>query len=302
MAGWEESANMLLEEVATARRELAQQQHGSEAAIHANFQRIRALLDDSEARLSRSSSESLGAREMQLAEWERNAVAHRDSLRSGTREIQTALSQGDMALVSIRSKELEVSTNALREMEAALPSLASPMGTGVDLSQVEAAIRSLGLGSTAGVHQEAPGSHPASSLNHSSARASPPTAGNVSGFGGSTLAASPIKPSPAKPTPFTPEATGRGTAVPNAIYINGVPEETTEAELREVFEKFGQIKMINSRHIATGGFAFVFFSSEDAASAALEKPKVLIHGKPVNILAKKQLVPKDRSVVGSPAF
>ena len=104
------------------------------------------------------------------------------------------------------------------------------------------------------------------------------------------------------------QSTGRGTAVPNAIYINSVPEvaspttptrlacatnpstdlsyswmlstqshavhmqstpshsarlstlslaallpqETTEADLREVFEKFGDIKMINSRHIATG--------------------------------------------------
>ena len=114
--------------------------------------------------------------------------------------------------------------------------------------------------------------------------------------------------------------------MPNAIYINSVPEETTEADLRAEFEKYGEIKMINSRHIATGvptqparggdraaqGFAFIFFSSERAAAAgtcqaadwaddctALENPRVHIHGKPVNILAKKQLVPKDRSTPSS---
>lgn len=52
--------------------------------------------------------------------------------------------------------------------------------------------------------------------------------------------------------------------------------------------------MINSRHIATGGFAFIFFSTDTGAAAALEKPKVIIKGKAVNILAKKQLVPKER--------
>jgi len=48
--------------------------------------------------------------------------------------------------------------------------------------------------------------------------------------------------------------------------------------------------MINSRHIATGGFAFVFYTNNEGASKALEHPKIVIKGKQVNVLAKKQIV------------
>ena len=55
----------------------------------------------------------------------------------------------------------------------------------------------------------------------------------------------------------------------NAIYINGLSPDTTEADIRNVFSKFGGIKMVNARHVASGGFAFVFFEQESGASNAL---------------------------------
>jgi len=295
--GWEESADQIVNGVQSAQRELKEQQSSLGTNVQAGFAQLRQMLDDQERQLTSSLQGVIQSREQQLQEWERNVMSHRESLRAGTREIQSALQSGDMALVSARSKELEVSTNALKEMESAFPSLSTPLGGNLDFHSVEAALQGLAWGGAAagGSRGSAPSSYtPAAAMPVG--RTSPVAATPTSGFNTSSFASP--KPMATPQSPYTPDSaasTGRGTAVPNAIYINSVPEETTEADLREVFEKFGDIKMINSRHIATGGFAFIFFSSEHAATAALENPRVTIHGKPVNILAKKQLVPKDRA-------
>ena len=63
-----------------------------------------------------------------------------------------------------------------------------------------------------------------------------------------------------------------------------------QADLRDVLGEFGEIDMVNSRHIASGGFAFVFYTTNEAAARALEKPRITIKGKMVNVLAKKQIV------------
>jgi len=224
-------------------------------------------------------------------------VQHRDRLASGTADIQRLLQAGDMGGVAAKSSELESSTKAVRELEYSAAQCVQGAGGGqsVDFGAVEAAIRGLDVGGSAGSATTIP----------YTPTAPPPSSGSRSSFAPtSSPAGSVSSPMPRMPpavratpggTPFTPDSTGRGTAVPNAIYINGVPEDTSEADLREVFARFGDIKMINSRHIATGGFAFIFFSTDTGAAAALEKPKVMIKGKAVNILAKKQLVPKDRS-------
>jgi hypothetical protein len=83
---------------------------------------------------------------------------------------------------------------------------------------------------------------------------------------------------------------GSPSPAPRAIYINGLPHDTSEADLRDVLGEFGEIDMVNSRHIASGGFAFVFYTTNEAAARALEKPRITIKGKMVNVLAKKQIV------------
>lgn len=50
-------------------------------------------------------------------------------------------------------------------------------------------------------------------------------------------------------------------AVPNAIYVNGVPHDASEADVRAAFERFGEIKMVNARHISTGVSWMHSFSS-----------------------------------------
>jgi len=87
------------------------------------------------------------------------------------------------------------------------------------------------------------------------------------------------------------------SAAPSAIYINGLPNNATEQDIRDELGVFGEIEMINSRHIATGGFAFVFYTSNEGAQKALEHPRIMIKGKTVNVLAKKQIV--QQSTPGS---
>jgi|ERR1712194_845353 len=97
--------------------------------------------------------------------------------------------------------------------------------------------------------------------------------------------------------PASPMSTSRSqgpstpsSAVPNAVYVNGLPNNTTEDDLREVFSMCGEIKMVNARHIPSGGFSFVFFRDEVGAQQALDNPRVEINGKMCNVLAKKQVM------------
>eukprot|EP00656_Telonema_subtile_P004957 TRINITY_DN12261_c0_g1_i2.p1 TRINITY_DN12261_c0_g1~~TRINITY_DN12261_c0_g1_i2.p1 ORF type:complete len:348 (+),score=116.16 TRINITY_DN12261_c0_g1_i2:38-1081(+) len=99
---------------------------------------------------------------------------------------------------------------------------------------------------------------------------------------------SPVRPPPAQPKPAS--VASPKDAVPNAVYVNGLAPETSEAEIRQVFEHFGEIKMVNARHVSNGGFAFVFFKTEQGAANALENPRVEVGERTVNILAKKQIL------------
>jgi hypothetical protein len=70
--------------------------------------------------------------------------------------------------------------------------------------------------------------------------ASTPAASPAMARAGGTPAASPAPPgSPAD-------------TVPNAIYVNGLPSDCTEADIREVFGQFGDIKMVNARCVGVG--------------------------------------------------
>merc|ERR1711998_47805 len=75
----------------------------------------------------------------------------------------------------------------------------------------------------------------------------------------------------------------------SAIYVNGLPNNASEADIIEAFRDCGGIKMVNARHIASGGFAFVFFDNEAGAENALNRARVNVKGKQVNVLAKKQI-------------
>merc|ERR1719506_1183572 len=75
----------------------------------------------------------------------------------------------------------------------------------------------------------------------------------------------------------------------SAIYVNGLPNNASEADIIDAFQDCGGIKMVNARHVASGGFAFVFFDNDLGAENALARARVNVKGKTVNVLAKKQI-------------
>merc|ERR1712153_231694 len=82
----------------------------------------------------------------------------------------------------------------------------------------------------------------------------------------------------AAPMQRLPATPATGETVPNAIYVNGVPHDASEYDVRETFERFGEIEMIDA-HISTGGFAFVFFKQDIGAQRALVRSRAVIKGK-----------------------
>jgi len=284
---WQEASDKTLRNLGEAQSRMAQSGGNRQAEIKAGFENLRRMLDQKERELTATLGDSSNNLGRQLRDCEQQMTFQRERLASGTAEIQRLLAAGNMGGVATKSHELETSTKAVREIEASATALVQAAGTGgsIDFGHAEQAVQALSVGATS----------PQGLVNTSAQGYAAPPITSYSGYTSTPPPASRPITSASPRTPFTPESTGRGTAVPNAIYINGVPENTTEADLRQVFSRFGEIKMINSRHIATGGFAFIFFSTDTGAAAALEKPKVMINGKQVNILAKKQLVPKDKS-------
>merc|ERR1711998_421743 len=117
---------------------------------------------------------------------------------------------------------------------------------------------------------------------------SPPVAAYSHSYSDPSLVNPSLVTPPVRAAPVGTPATGE--TVPNAIYVNGVPHDASEADVRDAFERFGEIKMVNARHISTGGFAFVFFKEDIGAQVALENPRVIINGKTANVLAKKQIL------------
>ena len=73
--------------------------------------------------------------------------------------------------------------------------------------------------------------------------------------------------------------------LPAILYLSSVL-----LDARDCIGLMQTFSQVNSRHIASGGFAFVFYTTNEAAARALEKPRITIKGKMVNVLAKKQIV------------
>lgn len=81
----------------------------------------------------------------------------------------------------------------------------------------------------------------------------------------------------------------------STVFIGNLPFSTTEDELRNLFEKFGSIVKI---HIPTNretgqprGFAFLEFSTEDAAQSALANDGTDVNGRNMKVsiaLGKKE--------------
>ena len=76
------------------------------------------------------------------------------------------------------------------------------------------------------------------------------------------------------------------------IYAGNIPRETSETELRDAFEKFGQVEsvtMIKDRYTNTfKGFAFIEMpKKEEAETAIKEMDGTMFSGRPLTVNAAK---------------
>jgi len=89
---------------------------------------------------------------------------------------------------------------------------------------------------------------------------------------------------------------------PYGLYVNKLPDKVEESELREIYEKFGEIKNINLRTASKRddgktpmSYAHIFYTTEEGATAALEAERPVIRGVPLNTQRKNASAPRNNN-------
>merc|ERR1711939_849953 len=275
---WQVSVETALKTVSERKRNLENDGDTLRTTIKSSFDQLRRAMDEQEARLLNGVEEQVSQSRHKLDEQESNVTSLRARLSEGADSMNRSVATGDINGVVMHGKRLEESSGHLREAEQVIASMDTAIGGTLPTEQADNAIKNLTLsgghaptlGSSTYVAPSPP-SHPQMHQSQS-----------FGGYSDPSLVTPPVRMPPA--TPAT------GETVPNAIYVNGVPHDSSEADVRATFERFGEIKMVNARHINTGGFAFVFFKDDIGAQVAIQNPRVIINGKTANVLAKKQIL------------
>merc|ERR1711865_1197580 len=245
--------------VGECRKELLTEQHDVSEQISQQIEALRERLKEQERKLQMQLADMVRAKEAALDEQHNDLERRRARLVGMYREAEEYLNDG---------------VHHKYEFIARTHEMESKMDAHIALSLD---VDGLDLGLQRDVPY-APAALPSGSVNPKAA----------SGFVSAAPVSPPRSPQPslsASGTAMTPK-----DAVPNAVYVNGLAPDTTEEDIRGVFEHFGEIKMVNARHVSNGGFAFVFFKTEQGATAALQNPRVVVGDRTVNILAKKQIL------------
>jgi RNA recognition motif-containing protein len=273
---WQVAVETSLKTLGERKRNLESDAETLRTTVKASFDQLRRTLDEQEARLLSGVEEVVANSRRMIDEQDANVTSLRSRLSEGADCMNRSVATGDINGVVLHGKRLEESSAQLRESEAIVQAMDTALGGTLPIESAENAIKNLTL---SGGH--APGLGSSTYIPHS-----PPV---VSSYGGSSFGgdSSLVTPQTMRAPPVTPAT---GETVPNAIYVNGVPHDASEADVRAAFDRFGEIKMVNARHISTGGFAFVFFKEDIGAQVALENPRVVINGKTANVLAKKQIL------------
>jgi len=211
-----------------------------------------------------------------------------ETLMAKTEEMKGMLAQGVFSNIASITAEIQDSESELKSLHTDIGELQIKVDAQLPVQHARDSIERVEVTAkdgTPGVWFSGsirPSFTPAANNSLSHSMMPPP----MGGGGGDPM--SMINTTPIRSRLMTPS--GSPSPAPRAIYINGLPHDTSEADLREVLGEFGEIDMVNSRHIASGGFAFVFYTTNEAAARAREKPRITIKGKMVNVLAKKQIV------------
>lgn len=276
---WQVSVETALKTISERKRNLENDGETLRSTIKASFDQLRRTMDEQEARLLSGVEEQITYHRRQLDEQDANVTSLRARLSEGADSMNRSVATGDINGVVMHGKRLEESSGQLREAESVIAAMDTAVGGTLPTESADNAIKNLQLS----------GGHAPSLGSSTYIAPSPPHTQSFGGYADPSLVTPPVRMPPA--TPAT------GETVPNAIYVNGVPHDSTEADVRAAFERFGEIKMVNARHINTGGFAFVFFKEDIGAQIAMENPRVAINGKTANVLAKKQILGGSRASI-----
>eukprot|EP00658_Telonema_sp_P-2_P029015 TRINITY_DN2212_c0_g1_i1.p1 TRINITY_DN2212_c0_g1~~TRINITY_DN2212_c0_g1_i1.p1 ORF type:complete len:311 (-),score=89.51 TRINITY_DN2212_c0_g1_i1:356-1288(-) len=277
---WQVAAEHALNTITERRRTLDHDTDQLRATVRNGIESLRRLLDEREAQLLGGVEEVYHSNKKTLDDTEHNITQLRAGLASSADGMQKAVAIGDINNVVVHGKRLEEASGQLKQQEGLVHAMDTGIGGSLPIEATAHSITNLAL---AGGNAPSAGNATATSYTQSMPPpasqphySEPPQASMMTPASGMRSA-----------PPATPAT---GETVPNAIYVNGVPHDASELDVRETFERFGEIKMINARHISTGGFAFVFFKQDIGAKIALDNPRVVIKGKTANVLAKKQIL------------
>lgn len=271
-------AKEAIAEVSEAQRELCQCSDDLRANVATGCQRIRAVLDERMRACIQTVTEIKGAKGVVLYEAQKDMEHKRERLAVGGAAAEEALSKSvDNQYDFIQdSPQLEADLVMLEELDVQLGGADATIERVVRFDASERAMKQLELRKA---DDAAFAQSPASTM---------PVRTTVSA----------ARPKPVSASAGPPKTSALGAAAAassndslskSAIYVNGLPNNATEADIIESFRDCGGIKMVNARHIASGGFAFVFFDNDLGAENALSRARVNVKGKQVNVLAKKQI-------------
>jgi len=80
---------------------------------------------------------------------------------------------------------------------------------------------------------------------------------------------------------------GMGSRALKTVYVSDVPRDASESDIRDSFNSFGDVRMVNARHIHTGGFAFVFYEDANSAEKAIQSRDTVVKGHTVRVMDKR---------------
>jgi len=268
--------------VGERRKDLLTEQHDVSEQISQQIEALREQLKEQERKLQMQLADMVRAKEAALDEQHNDLERRRARLVGMYREAEEYLNDGVHHKYEFiaRTHEMESKMDAHIALSLDVDGLDLGLQREVPYAAAAHAVSGLVMDVDAytPMSTPAPAALPSGSVNPKAA----------SGFVSAAPVSPPRSPQPslsASGTAMTPK-----DAVPNAVYVNGLAPDTTEEDIRGVFEHFGEIKMVNARHVSNGGFAFVFFKTEQGATAALQNPRVVVGDRTVNILAKKQIL------------
>jgi len=264
-------------EVNGAQQELHQCSDDLRANITTGCVRIRDVLDQRMQSCMQTVTEIKGAKGVSLYEGQKDMEHKRDRLAVGAASAEKSLSasQDNQYDFIQDAPQLEADLVMLEDLDVTLKGADATIERVVRFDASERAMKQLELRKA----DEGSGGAAASPMSAVPVRSNPSSSrasvgpSSVSQSHGASQSASKSSDALSK----------------SAIYVNGLPNNASEADIVEAFKECGGIKMVNARHVASGGFAFVFFDTDSGAENALGRAMVKVKGKQVNVLAKKQI-------------